>query len=146
VQEKLSFADILLDVSSPLFRKIDCYRLPVPDLDAALAFYGDKLGHQLVWRSETAAGLRLPQSGAELVLQTERPEQETDLLVESVPAAVQRIVAAGGRVLVQPFEILIGKCAVVADLFGNVLVILDMSKGRLATDADGNVVGNDPAG
>lgn len=131
-------------MTDPLFRKIDCYRLPVPDLEAALAFYRDRLGHELVWRTGTAAGLRMPGDDAELVLQAERPEQETDLLVESVPVAVARFVAAGGRVLAAPFDIQIGKCAVVADPFGNVLVMLDMSKGRLLTDAEGNVAGNSP--
>lgn len=134
--------DILSRVTEPLFRKIDCYSLPVPDLEPALEFYGDKLGHQLVWRSEKAAGLRLPDGDGELVLQSERPGQETDLLVQTVPEAVERFVRAGGRVIAEPFEIRIGRCAVVADPFGNVLVLLDMSKGRLVTDSDGRVVGN----
>jgi catechol 2,3-dioxygenase-like lactoylglutathione lyase family enzyme len=129
----------------PLFTKVDCLRLPVHDLDDALAFYRDKLGHALIWRTETAAGLRLPDSNAELVLQTERPEMETDLSVESVEVAVERFVAAGGRVLAVPFDIQIGRCAVVADPFGNVLVMLDASKGLLTTDAEGNVTGNEAA-
>ena len=41
-----------------LFRKIDCLSLPVTDLDAALAFYSAKLGHEIIWRSRTAAGLQ----------------------------------------------------------------------------------------
>ena len=125
-----------------MFRKIDCYRLPVLNLDEGLQFYRDKLGHPLIWRSETAAGLRL--GGLELVLQTERPEPETDLLVDSVDDAVERFVEAGGRVLAPPFEIQIGKCAVVEDPFGNALVILDLGKGLLTTDAEGNVTGNEP--
>jgi catechol 2,3-dioxygenase-like lactoylglutathione lyase family enzyme len=55
----------------PLLRKVDCVRLYVPDLEAGLAFYRDQLGHQLIWRTESAIGLRLPNSDAELVLQTE---------------------------------------------------------------------------
>jgi len=129
----------------PLFRKIDCYSIPVPAIDAALEFYGKSLGHELVWRTATAAGLRLPDGDGELVLQTERPGQETDLLVESVPEAVARFVEAGGRVIREPFEIQIGMCAVVADPFGNVHVILDMSKGHLVTDSAGTVLGNEPA-
>jgi predicted enzyme related to lactoylglutathione lyase len=132
------------ETERPLFKKIDCLRLPVRDLDAALAFYRDRLGHELIWRTDAAAGLRLPDSNAELVLQTERPEVETDLAVESVAVAAERFVAAGGRVLAGPFEIQIGKCAVVADPFGNVLVMLDASKGLLRTDAEGRVIGNDP--
>jgi predicted enzyme related to lactoylglutathione lyase len=128
----------------PVFSKIDCLRLPVRDLEAALEFYRDRLGHELIWRSETAAGLRLPGSNAELVLQTERSEMETDLMVESVEAAVGRFVAAGGRLLQRPFDIPIGRCAVVVDPFGNVLVMLDASKGRLLTNAEGHVIGNEP--
>lgn len=131
---------------APLFVKIDCLRLPVRDLDEALEFYRDKLGHALIWCTRTAAGLRLPDSNAELVLQTERPEMETDISVESVEVAVDRFVAAGGRVLAGPFDIQIGKCAVVADPFGNVLVMLDSSKGLLVTDAEGRVVGNEGGG
>ncbi len=100
----------------------------------------------MVWRSETAAGLRLAEGGGEIVLQTERPEQETNLLVASVEEAVESFVAAGGRVVAGPFDIQIGKCAVVRDPFGNVLVMLDMSKGRLVTDKDGRIVGNEVPG
>ena len=127
----------------PLFLKIDCLRLPVRDLDAALAFYRDRLGHQLIWRTDAAAGLSLPGSNAELVLQTERPQVETDLSVESVGAAVERFVAAGGRLIAGPFDIQIGKCAVVADPFGNALVMLDASKGLLRTDPEGRAIGNE---
>jgi len=41
---------------------------------------------------------------------------------------------------VPPFEIQIGRCVVVQDPFGNPLVLLDMSKGPLTTDAEGNVI------
>jgi lactoylglutathione lyase len=128
----------------PLFRKIDCFQIPVPDLEAGLAFYRDRLGHTLNWRTATAAGLRLADSGAELVLQTERAEPEMDLLVASAEAAVAAIEAAGGKVVVPVFDIQIGRCAVIEDPWGNRLVLLDMSKGALATDADGNVIGNRP--
>jgi predicted enzyme related to lactoylglutathione lyase len=128
----------------PLFLKIDCLRLPVPDLDAALEFYRDRLGHTLIWRAETAAAVRPPDSTAELVLQTERPEVETDLMVDSIEVAVKRFMVAGGRLLQGPFDIQIGRCAVVADPFNNVLVMLDTSKGHLRTNAEGHVIGNEP--
>lgn len=118
--------------------------MPVPDLDAALEFYRDRLGHALIWRSGTAAGLRLSASNAELVLQTERPEVETDLMVESVEVGVERFVAAGGRLLHGPFDIPIGRCAVVADPFHNVLVMLDPSNGQLRTNREEVVIGNEP--
>ncbi len=117
-----------------LIRKIDCLQIPVPDLEAGLGFYRDCLGHEVLWRTETAAGLRMPESDAEIVIQTDREELEANLLVASAEEAVRRIVEAGGSVTVQPFDIQIGRCAVVADPWGNRLVLLDMSKGRLVTD------------
>jgi predicted enzyme related to lactoylglutathione lyase len=124
-----------------VFKRIDCLRLPVNDLEAALAFYRDALGHELVWRTESAAGLRICE-GSEIVVHTEGDRGETDLLVDDVAASVDRIVAAGGKLLAGPFDIQIGRCAVMRDPWGNELVILDMSKGALKTDAKGNVVGN----
>lgn len=124
-----------------LIRKVDCVRLYVPDLEKGLAFYRDQLGHPLIWRTETAVGLRLPESDAELVLQTEEQRQEVDLLVHSADQAATRIEQAGGKVIVPPFDIQIGRCVVVEDPWGNPLVLLDTSKGLLKTDAAGNVIG-----
>ena len=124
-----------------LLRKVDCVQVPVPDLDSGLAFYRDRLGHELVWRSDSAAGLRLADADTELVLQTQRPQPEADFLVDSVDRAVTELVRAGGTVLTGPVDIPVGRVAVVADPFGNPLTILDLSKGRYVTDADGNVTG-----
>lgn len=126
----------------PLIRKVDCVRFHVADLEAGLAFYRDRLGHELIWRTETAAGLRLPDSEAEIVIQTERQEPETDLLVDSADEAARLIEQAGGQIIVPPFDIQIGRCVVVMDPWGNTLVLLDGSKGTLETDANGNVIGN----
>jgi predicted enzyme related to lactoylglutathione lyase len=118
-------------------RKVDCVRVPVPDLDSGLAFYRDRLGHELIWRTADAAGLRLPDTDAELVLRVGQDQPEVDLLVDAVDQAVAELVAAGGTVVTPPFDIPVGRVAVVADPFGNPLSILDLSKGRY--DADGTV-------
>ncbi len=133
------------DRPTPLFHKVDCVRLPVADLEAGLAFYRDGLGHDLNWRTATAAGLSMPDSDAEIVIHTEGHPPETDLLVDSVDEAAGRYASAGGRIIASPFDIAIGKCAVVADPWGNVLVMLDLSKGRLAVDGERRVTGNEPA-
>ena len=120
----------------PLFRKLDSLQLPVPDLDAAFAFY-TSLGHEPVWRSDLAFGLGLPESDAELVCFSPQPGREgseVDITVASVEDAVPQFVDAGGTVVTDPFDIAIGRCAVFADPFGNVLVLLDNSKGTLAPD------------
>jgi predicted enzyme related to lactoylglutathione lyase len=132
-------------MATSFIRAVDCLSLPVPDLDEALAFYRDCLGHQLIWRTASAVGLRLPESEAELVLHTdERRPLAAELRVDAVPDAVARFRGAGGSLVAGPFEIQIGRCAVVADPFGNSLVLLDASKGRLRTDAKGSVVGISP--
>jgi predicted enzyme related to lactoylglutathione lyase len=130
----------------PLVTKIDCIQLHVADLQAGLAFYRDRLGHELIWLADRAVGLRLPGGEAEIVLQTERAELEVDLKVRSADAAAVRFQQAGGTVVVPPFDIQIGRAAVVEDPWGNRLVLLDASKGLLITDTDGRVVGNAPVG
>ena len=101
------------------------------DLAAAIAFY-EGLGHEVIWRRHAAAGLRLPDTDAELVLQTERAEAEVDLLVDDADKAVERFVGAGGSLIEPTFDIAIGRCAVVEDPWGNRLVLLDMSRGPIA--------------
>jgi catechol 2,3-dioxygenase-like lactoylglutathione lyase family enzyme len=123
-----------------IFRKIDCTMLKTTDLDAAIAFYTGKLGHALLWRTESAAGFAMPETDAELVVHCEL-EPQTDLLVDSADAAYRTLLDAGARSIVAPFDIAIGRCAVVCDPFGNVLTFLDQTKGRLKTDTEKNVVG-----
>jgi lactoylglutathione lyase len=117
--------------ASPLLRKLDCVRLPVDDLDQAIAYYG-RLGHELVWRRPTQAGLRLPDTDAELVLQTEDPNPEIDFLVADADAAAGVFATAGGRVVHGPFAIEVGRCVVVEDPWNNRLVLLDLRRGLLA--------------
>jgi predicted enzyme related to lactoylglutathione lyase len=125
-----------------LLRKIDAVTVPVPDLDQGLRFYRDALGHDLLWRDDDRgqAGLRMPETDAEIVL-TLREGYEPNWLVTSAAQAAQAVVDAGGRIVTGPFDIPVGVAVVVADPFGNVLVLVDLSKGRYLTDAGGNVTG-----
>src|ERR1700693_5731707 len=99
-----------MDPSQPLFRKIDCHLLRVADLEAAIAFYGDKLGHRLLWRTEEAVGFELPETDAELVVHL-RVGPETDILVNDVDEAFARFLRAGGETIQAPFDLAIGRCA-----------------------------------
>jgi lactoylglutathione lyase len=130
------------DSTKPLMRKFDCVRLYVPDLESGLAYYRDKLGHELIWQTEEAVGLRMPETDAEIVLHTAPAAPEIDLKVDSADIAATRIEAAGGKVVVPPFDIQIGRAVVVEDPWGNQVVLLDASKGLLVTDAEGRVIGN----
>ena len=128
-------------MAQPLILRVDAVQIIVSDLEAGLAFYRDKLGHELRWRNEPSAGLAMPNSDTELVIQTALEEPETDLLVESADEAAQRFVEAGGTVIVPPSGVPVGRVAVVQDPWGNRLVLLDLSKGTFDTDATGNVTG-----
>lgn len=126
----------------PVLRMVDAVTLPVPDLEQGLAFYRDRLGHELIWRNDELgqAGLRLPDSTTEIVLSQHLP-YAPNWLVTSVPHAIDDIVAAGGLVVVETHAIPIGRLAVVADPFGNSLVLLDFSKGHYVVDATSRVTG-----
>ena len=126
----------------PLLRYVDAVTVPVPDLDRGIAFYRDVLGHQLIWRNDAAgqAGLRTPESSAEIVLTT-RQGYEPDWKVASADAAAAVFGANGGKVLVEPTDIPIGRLAIVEDPFGNRLVLLDSTKGTYDTDESGAVTG-----
>ena len=132
-------------VTTPLLQKVDAITVPVPDLDVGLGFYRDRLGHQLRWRDDEigAAGLALPGSDSEIVLTT-RLRYEPNWLVASADQAAAAVAAAGGRIIAEAEDIPVGRVAVVQDPFGNVLVLLDLSKGRYVTDADGTVTGVAP--
>jgi len=128
-------------MSNPLFRQLDAVTVRVPDLDQGLSFYRDLLGHDLLWRNDALgqAGLRLPESDTELVLSTSL-DYAPNWLVTSVDDAVERLVAAGGRVVSRPAAIPVGRVAVVADPFGNPLILVDLSAGKYVTDATGHFV------
>ena len=127
---------------APLLEKVDAVTVPVPDLEAGLRFYSRALGHTLRWRNDEIgqAALGLPGSDTELVLST-RLRYEPNWLVGSAGEAAERVRAAGGTVLQEPFDIPVGRVVVVADPFDNVLVLLDLSRGRYTTDESGAVTG-----
>lgn len=122
-----------------LFKKADAIVVRVPSLNDGLAFYRDKLGHKLLWRSKTMAALSMAESDTELVLSID-VNAETDILVESVDEAVVLIKEAGGTIIAGPNDIPVGRVGVVRDPFGNQLTLVDLTKGRFKTDDSGNVV------
>ncbi len=125
----------------PLLRYLDAVTIPVPDLDEGMAFYSGVLGHELLWRNDAVgqAGLGTPESSTEIVLTTRQP-YEPDWKVASADAAAEIFRARGGQVVTEPFDIPIGRLAVVEDPFGNRLVLLDSTKGTYQTDESGAVV------
>jgi len=54
------------------------------------------------------------------------------------------ITHAGGTVTTPPIDIDVGRAARIRDPFGNSLTLVELSKGRYATDPDGTVQGVTP--
>jgi lactoylglutathione lyase len=126
---------------SELFKQVDCIELYVSDLDEGIEYYCGSFGLKLLWRAKTTVGLGMKNGTTEVVLQTDRKKMNVDFKVESVINSIDRIVNAGGKVIDGPFDIPIGKCAVIQDKWENQYVILDMTKGKYTTDENGNVSG-----
>jgi hypothetical protein len=122
----------------PLLKKVDAVLVKVPNIEAGLDFYWRQLGQQLLWKKEDTAAVRLGDS--ELVLST-KLDPEIDILVESIPDAIDLIVKAGGSVVLEPVDIDVGKAAVVRDPFGNELTLVDLSKGLYEVNESGEVTG-----
>lgn len=131
----------MFSTMQPLFDKIDCIRIPVSNLEEGIDFYSKKLGHELIWKRETTAGLKLKDDVSEIVLYTEPKGLEIDFKVEDTSEAVKQFIQAGGEIIVDIFDIPIGKCAVVKDPWNNEYVILDSSKGTFVTNENKEVIG-----
>ncbi len=115
-----------------MLRKIDCVMIRVDDIDAAATYYAEVFGLRPQWNGDNSIGLVFPETDAEIVLHRDSnipSSVEVHYLVDDVVAVVADYVAKGCRVLVKPFDITIGKCAVIQDPFGTRLCILDMTKG-----------------
>lgn len=124
-----------------IFKNIDCIELYVSDLNEGIQYYCDSMGLKLLWRNEDMVGLGMENDMTEIVLQSQRKQVLVDIKVESVDESIEKIKEAGGTVEYGPFDVPIGRCAVILDKWDNKYVILDMTKGRYVTDEDGNVTG-----
>jgi predicted enzyme related to lactoylglutathione lyase len=116
-----------------MFRKIDCVMIRVDDVAAGEKFYSNVFGLKPVWREAGSVGIGFPETDVEIVLHNsdEIPHKvEVHYLVDDVVAAVKSYAEKGCRVLVPPFDVLIGKCAVIQDPFGTTICLLDLSSGR----------------
>jgi lactoylglutathione lyase len=115
-----------------MLRKIDCVMIRVDDIEVAAAYYAKVFGLHPQWSGDDAIGLVFPASDAEIVLHRDPhipSSVEVHYIVDDVVAAVAHYEEQGCQVLVAPFDITIGKCAVIKDPFGTRLCILDMTKG-----------------
>jgi lactoylglutathione lyase len=116
--------------------------LNVKVLDSGIEFYLSQLGLELIWKTQRAVGFSMSDDVTEIVLHCEPNAPEIELKVQSADEAANQFEQAGGKVVVPPFDIQIGRCVVVRDPWGNDLVVLDSSKGLLKTDSEDNVIRN----
>ena len=102
----------------------------VTDLAAAVDFYASVFGLRPLWRDEVSVGMRMPETDTEVVLHTmDLPADCTVYyLVDDVVAAVAEYSRAGCAVREAPFDVVVGKCAVLEDPFGNPVCVLDLTR------------------
>ena len=115
-----------------MLRKIDCIMIRVTDVEAAAAYYAKIFGLRPQWSGDGCIGLVFQETDAEIVLHNDPDipsSVEVHYLVDDVVSAVAHLAAQGCQILVAPFPITIGNCAVIRDPFGTRLCILDMTKG-----------------
>jgi predicted enzyme related to lactoylglutathione lyase len=116
-----------------MLKKIDCVMIRVDDVAAAEKFYSEVFGLKALWREAGSVGMALPEANAEIVLHNNAAiphKVEVHYLVDNVVAAVKYYAENGCRVLAPPFDVLIGKCAVIQDPFDTTICLLDLTSGR----------------
>ena len=111
-------------------KKIDAVLHRVGNIDEAIRFYIDVLGLRLGWRDESMAGLLFPGNDSELVLHIDDslPNPNISFQVEDVDDFVEEYREKGYNVLVEPFNIRCGMCAVLSDPYGNGIEVMDLTK------------------
>ena len=115
-----------------MLRNIECIMIRVDDVEAAAAYYAKVFGLRAQWSGDDSIGLKFPETDAEIVLHNDPAipsPVEAHYLIDDVVGAVAHLAAQGCQILVAPFPITIGKCAVIRDPSGTRLCILDMTKG-----------------
>ncbi len=120
-------------------KKVDCLWFYVDNLEKGIEFYWKKMWLKLKWRWKNDAGFELWNSEAELVIQTKK-KQEVDLSVDDVIESVKEFKKIWAKIIVEPFDINIWKCAVIGDLWWNTFTILDNSKWLYKTDKKWNIL------
>ena len=132
-----------MKTNKSIFNHVDCIRIFIPDLEKGLEYYHRKLGLQIAWKTENAVGLLMNDAKTEIVIQNKDKREETDIMVDNVEDAIKTVTEASGKVIYGPFDIKIGKCAVIEDPWNNKMVILDSTKGTFITDKNGNIIGQE---
>jgi predicted enzyme related to lactoylglutathione lyase len=113
-------------------KKIDAVLKRVSDLEKVAEFYIDIMGLRLGWmdKENQMIGLLFPDNDTELVLHCDKslPDPNVSYQVDDVLEFVERYRKKGYNILVDPFDIRCGKCAIIEDLEGHAMEIMDITK------------------
>ncbi|MCW4051525.1 MAG: VOC family protein [Candidatus Bathyarchaeota archaeon] len=113
-------------------KKIDAVMHRVDNLEESARFYEEVMGLKVGWTDPENAmiGLLFPGNDTELVLHmdTDLPNPNVSFQVESVEEFISGYKAKGYNIVVEPFDIRCGKCAILADPSGNSVEIMDLTK------------------
>jgi lactoylglutathione lyase len=113
-------------------KKIDAVLLRVKDLERSAAFYVDIMGLKRGWTDieHKMIGLLFPGNDTELVLHCDESLSDPNVSyqVDDVMEFVKEYRSQGYTVLVEPFDIRCGKCAILQDPDGHSVEIIDISK------------------
>jgi hypothetical protein len=110
-----------LVVTAPLFEALDYLYLPAPEIGAAIRFYTETLGGELLWRIRDGdtwvAAVRLVAAGPLVVLANhlERGQGLAIYRTRSVEETRQTLTSQGWSVEGDPFELPQGPCLVFRD-------------------------------
>ena len=113
-------------------KKIDAVLIRVDDLERAAEFYIDIMGMKRGWtdKEHQMIGLLFPGNDTELVLHCDEslPDPNVSYQVDNVLEFVEQYKSQGNKVLVEPFDIRCGKCAILQDPEGHSVEIMDITK------------------
>jgi catechol 2,3-dioxygenase-like lactoylglutathione lyase family enzyme len=128
-----------------MFRRVDRVILRVANLPAAVSFYKDKLGLELIRSEQRLAIFRLPDDGAELILHIDpdQPAEAIYYLVEDVRDLYSRRAELNLKFLSPPAQAARGYRATIKDPLGMVWMVLDRAKAASAgkTPEDARIPG-----
>jgi len=112
--------------------KIDNIMFYVRDLEKSAGFYEKELGLKRAWHDaeNKMIGFVFEKSDSEVVIHSnqELPSPDFSFLVEDVESFCQGYREKGYQILQEPMEVRCGKFAVLTDLDGNKLPIIDLTK------------------
>jgi len=112
--------------------KIDNIMFYVKDLAKASEFYEKELGLKKAWHDEKQkmVGFIFEKSDSEIVIHSnpELPNPDFSFLVENVESFCNEHKQNGYKFLQEPMEVRCGKFAIITDLDGNKIPIIDLTK------------------